>query len=141
MPMQLPSGRWRTRVRHPRTGKQIPARVVIGGPDTYATEQAAFAAEAQARDILRTNARVGGTVREFWSDWTTDPLWLRPAASTNIHNRERTSKFVTEYGDLPLRAIGDDHVAAWLKGGRNRGTVPALRRSSTTPRVQRQAGS
>jgi hypothetical protein len=66
-------------------------------------------------------------VREFWDDWTTDPLWLRPAESTNIHNRERTSKFVAAHGDLPLRAIGDDHVAAWLRGGRNRGTVPALR--------------
>jgi integrase len=45
----------------------------------------------------------------------------------NLHNRERTSKFVAAHGDLPLRAIGDEHVAAWLRGGRNRGTVPALR--------------
>jgi integrase len=127
MPTQLPSGRWRARVRHPRTGRQLSARAVIGGPDTYATEAAAIAAEGEARTILRSNARVGVTVREFWNDWTTDPLWLRPAESTNVHRRERTSKFVAEYGDLPLRAIGDDHVAAWLKGGRNRGTVQHLR--------------
>jgi integrase len=127
MPTQLPSGRWRTRVRHLRTGRQLSARAVIGGPDTYATEDAAIAAESQARKILRSNARVGVTVREFWNDWTTDPLWLRPAGSTNIHNRARTYKFVDEYGDLPLRAIGDELVATWLRGGRNVGTVPALR--------------
>jgi integrase len=34
---------------------------------------------------------------------------------------------VNEYGDLPLRAVGDEHVAAWLKGGRNRSTVEKLR--------------
>jgi integrase len=84
-------------------------------------------AEHEARDLLRRNARVGVTVREFWNDWTTDPLWLRPAASTNIHNRSRTSAFVAAHGDLPLRSVGDEHVAAWLKGGRNLSTVPALR--------------
>jgi hypothetical protein len=66
-------------------------------------------------------------VREFWADWTTDALWLRPATSTNITNKTITSKFVDEHGHLPLRSIGDEHVAAWLKGGRNRTTVPALR--------------
>jgi integrase len=126
MPQQLPSGRWRTRVRHPRTGKQLSARMIIGGPDTYATEPAAAAAEAEARKVLRSSARVGVTVREFWNEWTTDSLWLRPAASTNIHNRERTEKFVAAYGDLPIRTICDDHVAAWLKGGKNRGTAKNL---------------
>jgi integrase len=100
---------------------------VIGGPDTYATRDAAAHAEAEARRVLQSSARVGVTVREFWNDWTTDPLWLRPSRSTNLHNRERTEKFVTAHGDLPLRAIGDDHVAVWLKGGKNTGTVPALR--------------
>jgi integrase len=127
MPTQLPSGRWRPRVRNPRTGKQINPRDVIGGPDTYATREAAVAAEDEARRLLRSNARLGTTLREFWNDWTSDPLWLRPAASTNITNRACTYKFVDEYGDLPIRAIGDEHVAAWLKGGRNVGTVPALR--------------
>jgi integrase len=127
MPTQLPSGRWRTRVRHPRTGRQMSARAVIGGPVTYATEDGAADAEKEARRLLHQNARVGVTVREFWQDWTTDPLWLRPATSTNLHYRERTSAFVAVYGDLPLRAVGDEHVAAWLKGGRNRGTVQFLR--------------
>jgi len=70
-----------------------------------------------ARKILRGNARVGVTVREFWNDWTTGTLWLRRSAS---NNRARTHKFVAEHGDVPLRAVGDKHVAAWLKGGRNR---------------------
>jgi integrase len=34
---------------------------------------------------------------------------------------------VDEHGDLPLRAISDEHVAAWLKGGKNVTSVPALR--------------
>jgi integrase len=54
-------------------------------------------------------------------------LWQRPSESTNLHNRERTSGFVMTYGDLPIRAVDDEHVAAWLKGGRNHSTVPALR--------------
>jgi integrase len=127
MPTKLPSGRWRTRIRHPRTGKQLSARAVIGGPDTYATREGAEAAEAEARRLLHGNARLGVTVREFWREWTTDPLWLRPAASTNIHNQARTTAFVAAHGDLPMRSIGDEHVAAWLKGGRNLSTVPALR--------------
>ena len=32
MANQLPSGRWRGRVRHPRTGKQVAPHTVIGGP-------------------------------------------------------------------------------------------------------------
>jgi integrase len=127
MPTQLPSGRWRTRVRHPRTRKQLSAQAVIGGPDTYATEAAAAAAEDRARHLLRSNARAGVTVAEFWREWTNDPLWLRASGSTNIHYRERTTKFVETYGNLPLRSIGDEHVAAWLKGGHNRGTLTVLR--------------
>jgi len=127
MPTQLPSGRWRTRVRHPRTGRQVAARAVIGGPETYETKEAAAEAETKATRILRTNARAGVTVREFWDEWTSDPLWQRPAKSTNIHNRERTSKFVAAYGDRLMRSINDEHVVEWLKGGGNVGTVPALR--------------
>jgi hypothetical protein len=98
-----------------------------GGPETYPDHDSAVVAEAEARAVLRSNARVGVTVREFWNDWTSDPLWLRPARSTKITNRAATHRFITEYGDLPLRSIGDEQVAAWLKGGRNVGTVPALR--------------
>jgi hypothetical protein len=35
-------------------------------------------------------------VREFWETWTTDPLWLRPVASTNIHNPAQTHLLVRE---------------------------------------------
>jgi integrase len=100
---------------------------VIGGPDTYPDRVSAAEAETRARDLLRRNARAGVTVREFWNDWTTDPLWARPAMSTNLHNAERTRGFVQAYGDLPIRAIDDEHVAAWLKGGRNIGTVTTLK--------------
>ncbi len=90
-------------------------------------EHVAAGAEEQARTILRSSARAGVTWREFWNEWTTDPLWMRPAESTNVHRRERTTKFVSGYGNLPIRAIGDEHVAAWIKGGRNLGTVQHLR--------------
>ena len=49
---RLPSGRWRARVRHPRTGKQVAAHTMIGGPKTYTTERMAERAEGQARDQL-----------------------------------------------------------------------------------------
>jgi integrase len=114
-------------VRHPRTGRQLSARAVIGGPDTYATKTAALAAENETRELLRNGARLGVTVREWWDTWTTDPLWLRPAASTNITNRTNTSTFVAAHADLPLRSISDEQVARWLAGGRNVWTVPALR--------------
>jgi integrase len=57
----------------------------------------------------------------------TDPLWARPARSSNITNRHSTCRFVAAYGHMPIRAIGDGVVAEWLNGGRNVGTVPALR--------------
>src|SRR4029079_10652424 len=69
----------------------------------------------------------GKTVADWWAEWTTDPLWARDAESTNLHNRERTKSFALAYGDRPLRAIDALVVAEWLKGGRNMGTVPALR--------------
>src|SRR5262245_19135530 len=106
MPQELPSGQWRTRVRHPRTGRQVSARSVIGGPDTYPTREAARAAEDEARRVLASGARVGVTLAEFWDEWLTDPLWIRPSESTNIHRRERTAKFVAKFGHLPIRAIG-----------------------------------
>ena len=91
MPTQLPSGRWRTRVRHPRTGKQLSTRAVIGGPDTYATARGGGRRRGRGAHGCCARAPASASPsREFWDDWTTDPLWLRPAASTNIHNRERT---------------------------------------------------
>ncbi len=124
---QLPSGRWRGRVRHPITGKQTNPADVIGGPRTYKTERQAQRAEDDARDALVDAAERGRTVREFWEEWTTSELWARPAESTNLHNAERTRAFVDLYGERPIASIAAPDVAAYLEGGRNRGTVPALR--------------
>src|SRR4051794_37366328 len=127
MPDQLPSGRWRGRVRHPQTGKQVNVYAVLGAERTFSTHAAALAAEQQASHLLRDKAKLGVTVREWWETWTTDALWLRPAESTNMHNKERTAKFVDRYRDRAIRTVGDDVVAQWLAGGKNKGTVPALR--------------
>ncbi len=124
---QLPSGRWRGRVRDPRTGKQINPADVLGGLRTYKTEREAQRAEDNARDALVEMAERGKTVREFWSEWTTSELWARDAEGTNVHNAERTKAFADAYGDRPIASIGAADVAAYLEGGRNRGNVPALR--------------
>jgi integrase len=127
MANQLPSGQWRGRVRHPRDGKQVAPHTVIGGPTTYPTKRAAERAEDDARDALLGFAERGMTVRGWWAEWTTSPLWQRPAESTNAHNRERTAGFVAVYGDRSIRTVDHVVVAEWLSGGRNRGTIPALR--------------
>ncbi len=127
MANQLPSGRWRGRVRDPRTGKQVAPHTVIGGTSSYTTKREAERAEDDARDALYDLALRGKTVAEWWAEWTTDPLWARPAESTNMHRRERTKAFADTYGDRPLRAIDAFVVAEWLKGGRNMGTVNNLR--------------
>jgi len=124
---RLPSGRWRGRVRDPTTGKQVTPASVIGGPPTFATRREAERAEDTARDTLVDMAERGRTVRDFWVEWTTSELWARPAESTNLHNAERTRAFVKCFGDRPIASIGAADVAAYLQGGRNRGTVPALR--------------
>jgi integrase len=127
MPSQLPSGKWRGRVRHPRTRKHLNPANILGGPPTYDSPEAARAAEDEVRQLLAARAREGITVREWWEEWTTDPLWKRPAESTNLHNRERTQRFVERYGDLGLRAVSDLTVAEWIKGGQNLSTVQNLK--------------
>jgi integrase len=127
MPTQLPSGNWRPRIRHPRTGRQLNPQAVIGGPTTFPSRETAECAEREALKLLRTNTRAGVTLREWWEEWTTDPLWLRPAESTNLHNRERTERFVAAYGSTPIRTIDDDVVREYRRAGRNDGTIPALR--------------
>jgi hypothetical protein len=47
--------------------------------------------------------------------------------STNIHNRERTERFVQRYGQLPIQAVDDDLVREYRRSGRNDGTIAALR--------------
>jgi hypothetical protein len=53
----------------------------LGGPETYPTEAEARAAEDEAKRILRTNARVGVTVRNPSSDAAVRALVARPARS------------------------------------------------------------
>ncbi len=127
MPSQLPSGQWRPRIRHPRTGAQLNPQAVIGGPSTYPDRPGAERAETEALKVLRTSTRAGVTVHEWWTEWTTDPLWARPAESTNLHNAERTRRFVDRYGETPIRAVDDDLVREYRRAGRNEGTVAALR--------------
>ena len=71
MPTQLPSGNWRPRIRHPRTGKQLNPQTVIGGPSSYPDRAGASAQSREALKVLRTSARAGVTVREWWEEWTT----------------------------------------------------------------------
>jgi len=126
MANQLPSRRWRGRVRD-NDGKQVAPHTIVGGPKTYATRREAERAEDDARIALTDMAQRGTTVREFWTAWTGSPLWSRPSESTNIHNRERTQAFVARYGERPIMSIGPADVAEWLKDGANRGTTDALR--------------
>ena len=117
MPTQLPSGRWRPRIRLPRTGKHLKPQAVIGDPSSHEREHEARAAEDRAREALRDNARLGVTVRDFLREWTTDLLWLRPSESTNLHNAERTRAFVEAYGERPMRAIDDEVVREYRRAG------------------------
>ena len=129
MANQLPSGRWRGRVRDPRTGKQVAPHTVIGGPTTYATQREAERAEDDARDVLLRPRRARqhrGRVVDRRGRPTR--CGRARAESTNLHNRRaHDARSPSTYGDRPLRAIDAAVVAEWLKGGRNLGTVPALR--------------
>ena len=126
---QLPSGRWRARVSDPRTGKQVTPHVVIGGPKSFASKREAERAEDATRDVLMDRALHGVTVLEWWTTWTTDPLWDRESESTNIHRAERTKAFAHDprFHDRAVRSINPEDVAAWLKGGERNSTVNYLR--------------
>src|SRR3954470_10163293 len=119
MPTQLPSGNWRPRVRHPRTRKHINPATIIGGPSMYPPHDRAGAerAEQDAVELRTSSARAGVTVRDFWTEWTSEAPWLRPAESTNIHNRERTQAFVDAYAERPIRAIDDETVREYRRPG------------------------
>jgi hypothetical protein len=112
-----------------------------GCQQTYPTKRTAERAEDDARDALYELAERGTTVMQFWTEWTTDPLWARPAESTNLHRTERTRAFAETYGERPLRAINAVVVAEWLKGGRKLGTSTTCARCSTTPAASRPANS
>jgi integrase len=125
---KLPSGRWRAQVYDHRTGKNISVGKVLGLKDsTFETKKEAKAAREDARKLLGTVVRQAVTVQDFADRWTSDPIFERPKASTNIHNAERIKGFVAAYGSLPLNLVTDEVVAEWLAGARRNGTVPALR--------------
>jgi integrase len=122
----MPNGRYRGQLIDPATGKVVSAAKVLG------LEEASFSSKTKAREaVTEARKRLKGskalTVKEWADTWTSDPLYQRPKASTNMHNAERISRFVDAHGHLPLSAIGDEHVSKWIAGGRNVSTIPALK--------------
>lgn len=117
---KLPSGRYRAQVYSPALGRNVS----VG---TFDTKREAKAAREQARGEQGNVVRQAVTVASFADRWTSDPIFERPKASTNIHNAERVKGFVKAYGSLPLNLVTDEVVAEWLAGGKRNGTVPALR--------------
>jgi integrase len=126
---KLPSGSYRAQIYDRRTGKNVSVSKVLGLPagTTWPDKRSAKIAREQARQILERKLEHGVTVLEFWERWTTDPVFRRPKESTNLHNLERTRLFVQAHGSERVAAIDHDVVARWIAGGKNRGTVPALR--------------
>jgi integrase len=125
---RLPNKRFRVRVSH--EGKYYSAAKILGmrnGP-SWRTKGEAKEAGAQAEAILKGRSRTEITVREFWEQWTSDPLFTaRWKETTAIHYRERTTAFVATFGDIRLAAVDDLVVRQWLRGGNHRSTVPTLR--------------
>jgi integrase len=124
---RLPSGRWRAQVYDPASGTNVSVSTLLGRPGTFATKAEAKRAREKARERLGESREAAITLAAFWERWTADPLFARPKESTNIHNRERTKRFVSVYGSRPIGKIDDAVVAEWLAGGSRNGTVPALR--------------
>ncbi len=126
---QLKSGRWRAQVYEARTGKNVSVAPILGLPPgtTFASKRDAKAAREDARKLLYAKQSRGVLVEEFWTRWTTDPLFARPKESTNIHNRERTAKFVAAHAGREMASISDIDVERWLRGGHRTGTVDSLR--------------
>lgn len=131
----LGPGRYRAQVY--RDGKNVSVGQILGaeterygaapGSSVFPSKAKAVQARAMARERLRTAVTRGPTVAEWAERWTTDPLYRRPKESTNLHNAERVRRFVEAYGDLRISQIGDEQVAEWLRDGKNRSTVSALR--------------
>lgn len=124
---KLPSGRWRAQVWDPRLGRNVSVSRVLGGEGTFRTKAEAKAARERARQALGHPGSREVTVGAFWERWTSDPLFQRPKASTNVHNGERTREFSKRYANVPLRLLSDQMVGEWLAGGKRNGTIPALR--------------
>lgn len=126
---KLPNGRYRCQVYDASTRRNVSAAKVLGLPKdqaTFATKREAKAAREDARRKLAERRSGEMTVRDWATIWTTDPLYQRPKESTNILNRERIARFVTEHANLQLQQVDHQIVARWIAGGRNLGTVPSL---------------
>ncbi len=122
------SGKYRAQVHVPGKGN-VSVGKLLGGSSSFDTRREAKIAHAAAYKLVgveEMEKRVW-TVGRWHETWTTDPLYQRPATSTNIHNRERTRKFAKQYEKLPLKLVDDQLVAQWLAGGNHNGSVPALR--------------
>lgn len=129
---KLPSGRWRSQTYDAESGKFVSSAGVLGLTErTFKTETLARRADAKAAEVLKERRGHALTIQDWATTWTTDPLYDRPKASTNIHRAERIRAFVNEHGSLPLKALegeqGDAIVAKWIAGGRNLGSVPSLK--------------
>lgn len=124
---QLPSGRWRAQVHDPSVGHNVSVSKVLGGPGTFATKREAKAARETARAKLDEVRGRPVTVLEWWTTWTTDPLWRRPKDSTNNLNAERTSHFAKAHANVPISSVNDDTISLWLRGGKRNSQVPPLR--------------
>lgn len=125
---KLPSGRWRAQVYDPRKHKNISVSQILG-PDfkSFPTKREAKQAQARAEQKLAAIRGQGATLKGFADRWTTDRLFLRPKASTNLVNAEAIRAFVDQYGHLSMSAIDDLVVAEWLADGGKGYQVRALR--------------
>ena len=125
MANQLPSGRWRGRVRHPGTGKQSTAAAHRRADDLRDRRDAE---RAEDEHVTRCSAPPSAASPSASSGPTgRRPAVGAPRESTNLHNLERTRAFVDATATARSRPIDALDVAAWLKGGANVGTVAALR--------------
>jgi integrase len=129
---KLPSNRWRAQTYSAESGTFVSSAGVLGLTErTFKTETAARRADAKAAELLKERRGHALTIADWAETWTTDPLYQRPKRSTNLHNAERIRSFVREHGHLPLKALegeqGDAIVSKWIAGGRNLGSVPALK--------------
>ena len=128
MPNQLPSGRWRARVVHPRTGKQINPAEVIGGPTTHEDEERRASSPSARPTSCCASPRAPGSPSPSGGPTgrPTRSGYGRPSPRTSTTaSAPRSSSPST--ATKPIRAIDDEIVAAWLRGGSNRSTIPALR--------------
>lgn len=124
---RLPNGRYRAQVYSQAEGKSVAVQGIIGGERSFRTQKEARAARERARAVLAEQLSEGVTVGMWWERWTTDRLYRRPKESTNLHNRERTRAFAEKHASMPLRHVGDTTAAEWIRGGKNLGTIPAIR--------------